>query len=64
MYKIGEKVTFLGEEYVVKKIFPKSFIIKNDKGETFKIDGYLYEIGNESYPSIKYLEEECLMSVN
>ena len=64
MFKIGEKVTFLGEEYVVKRIFPKSITIKNDQGETFESESDLYEIGNESYPSIKYLEEECLMAVN
>jgi len=64
MFKIGEKVTFLGEEFEVKGVFPKQILIKNEQGETFKIVGNLYEIGNESYPSIRYLEEEYLMSVN
>ena len=64
MFKIGEKVFFLGEEYEVKGIFPKSILIKNDQGETFKIEGNLYEIGNEYFPNIKYLDEEYLTSVN
>ncbi|NDV80095.1 hypothetical protein [Dysgonomonas sp. 511] len=66
MYQIGEKVKLVldGNVYVVKDVIPKSIKISSLLEENIVLKNFLYEIGNEEYSSITYVEESYLSTIN